>query len=124
MASSLLLYVLLALWLLPAAALVVVYCADLARDWGHAMIVRWRCYRARRTMQADPERARAAMDPRRSLVVRQAPQEGMKPSPVEAPKRSGTARPYFVGRGDMQVPLVLEDEAGELHTQQWKLGLN
>ena len=125
MAHSLLLYTLLALWLLPAVALIVVYCADVVHDKLRRLWVRWTYYRARKALSTygDPQSIIAL---RRSVVVSHHSQTA--PWPVSSRQRavhgSDSARPYLVMGDSMRVPLMLEDEAGELHMQQWELSLN
>jgi hypothetical protein len=124
MAHPLLFYTLLALWLLPAIALIVVYCADVMRDKVNRWWVRWTCYRARQVLLTcdDPQ---SLITLRRSIVVdrTQADRAHVALS-RRAVHGSAAARPYLVMGGAMRVPLVLEDEVGNLHTKQWELSLN
>lgn len=124
MLPSILFYTLLALWLLPAVALIVVYCVDVGGDWGRRLLARWNAYRAQ-------QRIRRAVDPRalvairRSVVASTTPVEQLQVAPVHtAGNAGGAARPYLVAGPAMQVPLVLEDNTGGLHAQQWTLSLN
>lgn len=121
--SSILLYVLLAIWLLPAVLMIAVYCTDAAWDWARWAFARWNCYWAQRAIRQRAD-ARTAVTLRRSVVV-----TGRVATIPAVPQTEPTARrrgraPYVVAGNALHVPLVLEDETGRLHLQQWTLGLN
>ena len=125
MVQSLALYTLLALWLLPAVALIIVYCADVLRDKLKRLWVRWTYHRTKR-MLSTCEDARSVISLRRSVVMGQAQAAwaGLRSRHHTAGNAGSSTRPYLVAGDAMHVPLVLEDEAGELHTRQWELSLN
>lgn len=120
MHGSLLLYTLLALWMLPALALVVVYCFDAARDGARRLIARWHCYWARRGLRRRAD-AQAVATPRQPLVTTRS----SAAMPALAAAGAPDAAASFVVRSpSMRVPLVVKDERGDLHMQQWTLELN
>ncbi len=124
MVHPVLVYTLLALWLLPAVALIVVYCAEVLRDRVHQLWVRWTCYRAQRLLASRREVA-SLVDPRRAVTIGRPEAAPMHAAGRQRPvSKSQPGRPYLVTGDVMQVPLVLEDEAGELRMQQWELSLN
>jgi hypothetical protein len=124
MVHPVLLYTLLALWLLPAIALIGVYCTEVLRDRVRELWARWTCYRAKQLLAAGHDAA-SLVDPRRTVTIGRPDEayrhEGENKGMASA-NRSG--RPYVVSGDVMQVPLVLEDERGELRMRQWELSLN
>ena len=124
MVHSALLYTLLALWLLPAIALMAVYCADVLRDRVRQLWMRWTCYRTQQMLAARRE-VGSLVDARKAVTL-------CRPKVAQGPAGQGWhaasdtrfGRPYLVRGDTMQVPLVLEDETGELRMQQWELSLN
>lgn len=125
MASSLLLYTLLALWLLPAIALVVVYCLDVLRDRMRQLIARWHCFWAERAIRRHID-AQHVVSFRQSVIVDEAaPAMRNGASPVErADSHASDPEPFSATEGHIHVPLVIEKEDGRLHLEQWSLSLN
>lgn len=121
--SSILLYALLVIWLLPAMLLIAVYCTDAAWDWVRRAVARWNCYWAKRALR-QRERAHDAVTLRHSTVATAAtiPVTAIPDADPE-PASAGNA-PYVITGDAMRVPLIFEDEAGRLHVRQWTLGLN
>lgn len=123
MVHSVLLYTLLALWLLPAIALIAVYCAEVLRDRVRELWARWTCYRAKQLLAAGQDAANL-VDLRRTVSIGGPESAGHRKENGGVASVNRWGRPYLVAGDVMQVPLVLEDERGELRTQQWELSLN
>lgn len=121
--SSMLLYVLLALWLLPAVLLIAVYCTDAAWDGARRAMARWHCYWAQRAFRQRAD-AHAAILRRRAAVVAGWAVTASAIPHSESRSASDPSAPYVVAGPSVRVPLVLEDETGRRHVRQWTLGLN
>jgi hypothetical protein len=124
MTSSLLLYALLALWLLPAIALVVVYCMDVIRDRMRQLTACWHCFWAQRTI-------RKHTDVRRVISFRQSAATGGAAPVIPAgalPAKHADANlngVSLLATSDthIQIPHVVE-EANGLYVEQWDVSLN
>lgn len=121
--GSVLLYVLLFIWLLPAALLIAVYCTDVAWDRARQMAAQWHCYWAQRAMRQRAD-ARAAVTRPPSWITTESTMAISAVACADQATESGQGAPYVVTGDTMRVPLIIEDEAGRLHMQQWTLGLN
>jgi len=124
MVHPVLLYTLLALWLLPAVALIAVYCAEVLHDRVRQLWIRWTCYRAQRLLASRRDLG-SLVDPRRAVTIGRPEAAQMHAVGSQRPvSDSQPGRPHLVMGDVMQVPLVLEDETGNLRMQQWELSLN
>lgn len=98
--STILLYTLLLFWLLPAVTLILVYCCD--RLWTAVHV-----------------RVLNALAGRRSVVA------ACSAAQARAMRGESTGCvPCTVIGSQLRVPLVIEDEAGNLHMRHWQICLN
>jgi hypothetical protein len=125
MTGSVLLYALLALWLLPAIALVGVYCMDVVRDRMRQLAAWWHCFWAQRAIRKDA-------GVRRVIAFRQSVATGGATPVIPAgalPAKHADANlngasPLATSDNHVHIPHVVEEADGRLYVEQWDVSLN
>lgn len=125
MTSSVLLYTLLALWLLPAAALVVVYCMDIVYDHMQRYVAWWHCFWAQRAIRTRTDVQRVISFRQSAATGGAAPviPEGVLPV-RHADATLGRVSPLAASDHHMHIPHVVEEADGQLYVEQWDVSLN